>query len=431
MFNMDCLPTNCHPSSHEDIAAVRGALNPKTASRRKALLEILMKVAENKYPCISQSAIFEGVWHEPATKDYYLKKRLNALVQEVNAEFAKLPLPGLRVGVRNDAALKGNPYWLSIEHRNSAKPKRITEQKAAGLFCWSAKPIKRKLEISVPCWGETEVRIRPLDGTWVPPSGFSGYSQHRLESWGRYEKLHPKTVDSWVWHVDSFTRMEGYACPDAIELMVRRIRFADYVATTWRLDDIDLTCKPPEGTIRRWLEEHRQSTKCTHFIPAGNLLAVEVAVISNDNEFIVRQEKQGGRWEPAVFGYMDALRDVSRTTLYQPEPSETAFRKATRILGIPFSARHVVWTGVGFGKKKGNVRIFGELKIPRSSAEIIKESKEKGRPELSAEFKAIPATPEGVYELLNNSREPHRLHFEVLLALSLARQSSKTRILTL
>lgn len=302
------------------------------------------------------------------------------------------------------------------------------------------KPDKRLLPVWVPLFDKESIQVNVLPkGSWPIPRSFPNYKAHREASWREYENA-CRTANSrrplltQHWHVAkcSCVHDPAHGYPQ-VDLHVSRLDYADFQATTERLARqiaVGTTTQTVYEILRKdWSPDDHQ-----HFPPAANLLAVDVNVITRDGKLVVRRERENGPWETAIFGYVDALEDVHRNDTHIPTPRETVFRKCCQLLGLSIRPAFIRWLGIGLGTKKGNVSLFGEVKISQTYSQLHALFASRPDTESSRQIAAIDlareSAPKSLCGLLDEAGRQHRRHVEVALVLSLARRYPNVKIET-
>lgn len=372
----------------------------------------------------------------PAERD-----TLRTAVSHLNKKLLALSRFGFSASVKLDA--EHRIYSLHLERPG------IQERKIPVTFQWKTvgektkecEPgIKYSVAIWVPLYGrDVIINYRTELKHWAPPSDLEAYKVFRAERFlsGKHD---PHKAKELRWHVRGFTVQgdhQGHG-QYAIDLSLQPVAFEDIVATTWSLDE-KIPCSDGAINVLAWLgRQPIHLHELTHYVSAANPLMMLVNLETSDDKFIVRWNphivhkvagiQTKGRWEPAVLGFVDAVRDCSRDNLHAPDLSQTFFRKSYERLGLAFPPARVRWLGLSFGQTEGKVGILGHTRVSFTAAEIISASFAKGKwkesrtnePPQEGELRAKDLTPLGVKSFLGSTPEAVASGaFHALLALSL------------
>jgi hypothetical protein len=277
-----------------------------------------------------------------------------------------------------------------------------------------------------------DVNILSSEPWQFPLRGFD-YLKFRKEKWDEFQQERskagePPASNTPHWHVRSCIPRALGNERVRISFVVCRAEFKDYVATTRALN-AEITHNGAKKKLGEHLREAwnpREDNE--HFPKAANLLAVDVNIITSDRKLVVRREVEGGPWQPAIFGFVNALQDVHRGEISLPAPRETVFRKCCEYLGFNIVEGDVRWIGAAMQTETGNVSIVGEIEVPYTSEQLKKFFPSRSDVSRSRELEFIEPTGDAIRALFGSENNGHRPRAEVAMVLSVARRDKSVKV---
>jgi hypothetical protein len=337
--------------------------------------------------------------------------------------------------------VRGNGYRLKITNTSGAIIESETNAaKTWKPFVWQVRgypPREIPIHVWLPETGMNFTQIKFIVGSdWKPPSGFTGYFEHRAEYFKTLKHNDNRTYNGHVWRVDG-VQVDG----SILHVRVQPCRWIDYYSTCQSLDKKITLDNGTETTIKGWLAPYWTDCSLQCFYPGAGNLGVNTLITTKEGSAVVIQQNKlhpGSplEWVASTSGGVKVRSDTE--SLFKkdrrPDPRRAAQVEALEESGVDIPVERLKWVAFGMGLNKGTPALLGEVKVNRTQMQMKEEDfpDREGEGQLeTVEMDFVTLKPDEIISILDDQKRfKHKTYFELAFALALIRREMAEQIFT-